>query len=119
MPQIVIDVPDRLAEQLEPFQAQLPWMLELGLRELQLQQQSAHFLDEQEIITLLASQPTPEQILAIRPSPELQARVSELLAHSKAENLSSKEEAKLERYPTLEHLVRLAKSHGLAQLPQQ
>jgi hypothetical protein len=38
------------------------------------------------MMALLASQPTPEQILAIRPSPELQARVSERLAQQKAEH---------------------------------
>lgn len=91
-------------------------MLELGLQELQAQQLSANFLDEQDIVRLLASQPTPEQILAIRPSPELQARVSDLLTQSKLGTLSAKGEAELERYLTLEHLVRLAKTHAMKQL---
>ncbi len=30
--------------------------------------------EEQAIIAFLAKQPTPEQVLAIRPSPEVQAR---------------------------------------------
>jgi hypothetical protein len=119
MVQITIDIPDDLAQRLEPFQAQVSQLLELGLQEFESQQQPANFLDEQEIITLLASQPTTEQILAIRPSPEFQARVSELLAQSKAGTLSAKGEAELERYLTLEHLVRLAKTHALAQLQPQ
>lgn len=116
MAQITIDIPDDLAQRLQQFQAQLPQVLELGLQELQFQQRSANFLDEQDIILLLASQPTPEQILAIRPSPEFQARVSDLLAQSKAGTLTARGEAELERYLTLEHLVRLAKTHALAQL---
>jgi hypothetical protein len=116
MAQITIDIPDDLAQRLQQVQAQLPQVLELGLQELQSQQRSTHFLDEQEIILLLASQPTPEQILAIRPSPEFQARVSDLLAQSKTETLSAKGEAELERYLTLEHLVRLAKTHALERL---
>jgi hypothetical protein len=113
MAKITIDVPDDLAQRLQQFQAQLPQVLELGLQELQAQQYPSTFLDEQDIIALLASQPTPEQILAIRPSPEVQARVSDLLAHSKAGTLAAKGEAELERYLTLEHLVRLAKTHAL------
>jgi hypothetical protein len=116
MAQITIDIPDDLAQRLQQFQSQLPQVLELGLQEFQSQQRQSNFLDEQDIITLLASQPTPEQILAIRPSPEFQTRVSNLLAQSKAGALSAKGEAELERYLTLEHLVRLAKTHALTQL---
>jgi hypothetical protein len=115
MTQITIDIPDELAQQLQQFIVQLPQVLELGLQEFQSQQRQSRFLDEQEIITLLASQPTPEQILAIRPSSEFQARVSYLLSQSKIGTLSAKGEAELERYLTLEHLVRLAKTHALAQ----
>lgn len=119
MAQIIIDIPDELAQRLQQFQSQLPQVLELGLQEFQSQQQPSNFLDEQEIIALLASQPTTEQILAIRPSPEFQARVSDLLAQSKAGTLSATGEAALERCLTLEHLVRLAKIHALAQLQPQ
>ena len=116
MAQITIEIPDDLAHRLKQFQSQLPEVLELGLQEFQSQQRSSNFLDEQDIIALLASQPTPDQILALRPSPEFQGRVSELVAESKAGTLSAKGEAELERYLTLEHLVRLAKTHALAQL---
>jgi hypothetical protein len=93
MAQITLDIPDDLAQRLQQFQAQLPQVLELGLKEFQSQQHTSDFLDEQEIITLLASQPNPEQILAIRPSLEFQNRVSDLLAQSKAGFLSAKGEA--------------------------
>lgn len=112
--QITIEIPDQLGHQLKPFQDRLPEILERGVREL-LSEKSDAFQDESEIITLLASQPTPEQILAIRPSPALQARMSELLTRNKTEPLSRQEEAELERYLTLEHLVRLAKAHAYQQ----
>ncbi|MGB8702642.1 MAG: hypothetical protein WCD18_24780 [Thermosynechococcaceae cyanobacterium] len=115
MAQITLDIPDELAQRLQQFQAQLPHVLELGLQEIQVQQRASNFLDEQDILLLLASQPTSEQILAIHPSSEFQARVSDLLAQSKAGTLTAKGEAELERYLTLEHLVRLAKTHALAQ----
>lgn len=72
--------------------------------------------DENGIIELLISQPTPEQVLAMRPSPEYQARVSELLARSKAGALTRPEETELDRYLTFEHLVRLAKAKAYAHL---
>lgn len=47
---------------------------------IRLTQNLADFQDENRIMELLTSQPTPEQVLAIHPSPELQERVSELLS---------------------------------------
>jgi len=76
----------------------------------------AKFQDEDAIMALLTSQPTPDQVLAITPSPELQARVSDLLARGKAGELSRQEEGEMERYQTLEHLVRLAKAHAYKRL---
>ncbi|BAY38839.1 hypothetical protein NIES2111_31880 [Nostoc sp. NIES-2111] len=115
--QITVEVSEELGKQLQQFQDRLQEIVERGLQEL-LSEQSSNFLDEKQIIALLASQPTPEQILAIRPSPEFQARVSDLLAQSKAGTLSAKGEAELERYLTIEHLVRMAKAHAFDQLRQ-
>jgi len=112
---ITIQVPDMLGQQLRRFRERLPEILERGLRET-LAEKPGEFQDENAIIELLTSQPTPEQVLAIRPSPELQARVSELLGRSKDGELSRQEETELERYLTLEHLVRLAKAHAHKQL---
>lgn len=75
-----------------------------------------HFYDEKSIMVLLISQPTPEQILAVRPSPQLQTRVNKLLTLNKTEGLSRLEETELDRYLTLEHLVRLAKARAFQQL---
>ena len=79
------------------IRARLPEALERGLRELSAEE-SGELRDEIAIIDLLSSQPTPEQILAIRPSPEFQARVSDLLYHSKQGELSRQEESALDRY---------------------
>ena len=65
---------------------------------------------------MLASQPTPEHVLALRPSQALQMRVSTLLEQQRNSGLSHREEAELDRYLLLEHLVRLAKAHAYQQL---
>ncbi len=114
--QIVLEISDRLGEQLQQFGDRLPELLERGLQELLSEQYHPNFLGSQEIISILASQPTPEQILAIHPSPELQARMSQLLAQNKAGQLSPPEETELDRYLTLEHLVRLAKAQAMVNL---
>ncbi len=113
--EITIQVPETLGQQLQNWRGRLPEILERGLRELMAEQAGmAH--DESAIVDILTSRPTPEQVLAIRPSPELQARVSELLRRNKEDQLDKQEQAELERYLILEHLVRLAKAHAYEQL---
>jgi hypothetical protein len=72
--------------------------------------------DADAIIQVLASRPTPEQVLSIRPAEAMQARASELLGRSKEGALSREEEAELERDFLLEHPVRLAKARALEEL---
>jgi hypothetical protein len=101
--------------QVKRFRDRLPEALERGLRDL-MSEQSGGFQDEAAIIDLLTSRPIPEQVLAIRPSPELQARASELLARAKTGEISTLEESELERILTLEHLVRMAKAQAYLKL---
>lgn len=114
MMEITIKVPDALGQQLRQYQERLPEVLERGLRELTAEG-TYSFPDESAVLELLANQPTPEQVLALRPSPELQERVDTLLARSKDGELSQQEEAELDRYLVIEHLVRLAKAHAYKQ----
>jgi len=116
--QITIDVPNQLGRELARFQDRLPEVLEQGLRVMAADDLEV-YRDESEIIAILASQPSPETLLAISPSPALQRRMSELLINSKARGLDRNEEIEMERYLLLEHLVRLAKAHAFAQLQQR
>ena len=111
---ITIRVTDELGRQLEQYRDRLPELLERGLRDV-LVTSSADGSTATEIIAVLASQPTPEQVLALRPSEAMQERVSELLQRSKSEGLARAEESELDRYLYLEHLVRLAKARALEQ----
>jgi hypothetical protein len=112
---ITIRVPDDLGRQLEQYRDRLPELLERGLRDVQVED-IADVHAATDIIAALTSQPTPEQVLALRPSDAMQARVSELLRRSKAEGLTRAEETELDRYLYLEHLVRLAKARALGQI---
>jgi len=116
--EITIQVPNTLGQQLQRFQDRLPEVLERGLREVMADSADA-FADESAILALLASQPNPEQVLALHPTPELQERISDLLLRSKEGTLPPQEATELDRYLLLEHLVRLAKAHAAKRLAQR
>ena len=121
--QITIEVPDRLGEQLQQLGDRLPEALvriasdvaDRALQELTPTKNIA-YQDDRQIVELLASQPSPEVVLAIRPTPALQARMSELLEQNKSGTLTRSEEVELDRYLFLEHWVRLAKAHAYKNL---
>jgi len=113
--QITLEVPDHLGEKLQLLGDRLPEALDRALRDLT-PAETIPYQDDRQIVELLASQPSPETILAIRPTPALQARMSELLDRHKSGILSAKEEVELDRYLLLEHWVRLAKAHAYKRL---
>ncbi|WP_438021800.1 hypothetical protein [Sorangium sp. So ce233] len=109
MAAITLDLPDELADRLRSLSDRLPSILELGLRELDASSVIS-FSGAADILELLASLPTPEEVLALEPSPQLQTRTSELLYKSRTAGLSPAEEAEWQHHQFVEHLVRLAKA---------
>jgi hypothetical protein len=109
MASITLSVPDGLASQIRAQHQQLPKILELGLRELNAGSQSG-FDGAADVLELLAALPAPEEILNLRPSPRLSARVSEIVEKSRAGTMTPHDEEEWERYEYLEHLVRMAKA---------
>ncbi len=112
---VTIPVSESLEKQIKRFRDRLPEALERGLRDI-MAEQAGKYHDEAAIIEMLTSNPSPEKILAIQPSLELQERASYLLAKNKESTLSSHEEAELEHILTLEHLVRMAKVRAYKQV---
>ncbi len=115
MSAVTLDLPDELAERVRSLADRLPRVLELGLRELGASSPS-EFSGTAEVLEFLATLPTPEETLALRPSPALQQRMSELLEKNRTSGLSSDERDELQRYEYLEHLVRMAKGRALLKL---
>jgi hypothetical protein len=112
---ITLEVSDDLARRLQPVEDRLPRILELGLRELNASAQ-AGFSGASEILEFLASLPTPEETLALRPSRDFEKRIRVLLSKNRTTGLSPEEEQEWELYQYLEHLVRLAKARAAAKL---
>ncbi len=62
-----------------------------------------------EIARFLANHPTPEQIIAFHPSPEVAERAYQLIADDRNRSLTEEEHQELESYLVLEDLMRLVK----------
>ena len=63
----------------------------------------------EEIVDLFARGASPAEILAFRPSEEMQARVRELLERNSADELTEEEAAELECFGEIEHFMQLIK----------
>lgn len=113
--EISINIPDDLALRLTPVSQQLPEILELGLREWSALEQPG-FSGLADVLEFLATLPSAEEILALKPTDTLQQRVEELLAKTQAVGLTEAEERWWQHYEYVEHLVRMAKAKALARL---
>ena len=112
---MTLNIPEELATRLDPLEDKLPQILELGLRELNATAQFG-FEGAAEVLEFLASLPTPQEIIALRPSEALQARISALLEKNRTGGLTHAEEQEWEQFQYLEHLVRLAKARAYQKL---
>lgn len=92
-----------------PWRINFPRILELGLREFSATAQPG-FEGIAAVVEVLAGLPTPEEILALRPSDMLHSRTSALLEKNRTEGLSPTEEHEWAQYEYLEHIVRMAKA---------
>ena len=72
-----------------------------------------------EIARFLAHHPTPEQIVAFHPSPEVAERAYELIRAERDDALTEEERGELESYLMIEYLMELVKLEAHQQLRQQ
>lgn len=105
---ITLNVPDELADQLTELQDRLPELLALSL-----QQPAVPASIYRAILTFLASAPTPAQIAAFGPTPEMQQRLDVLLERSHAGTLTAAEHEELNEMERIEHLVVMLKTGAL------
>ena len=69
-----------------------------------------------EVIDFIASGPSPEEILAFKPSAAMQNRVDELLEKKRESGLSESEAREVEQFLMIEHIMRLAKARARQRL---
>ena len=80
---------------------------------------NASYGDTAEVLDFLLTRPTPQDILAFKVSNAAQARLRLLLDKNRKETLSTLEEAELDFYEQLEHLMILLKAKAYALASRQ
>ncbi|MDF0553259.1 hypothetical protein [Kamptonema sp. UHCC 0994] len=111
---ITIEVPDELSEQLALLGSSLPELLRQCVEQPVLPAGTYRY-----ILNFLASGPTTEEIAAFRPTAEMQERLRTLVAHSKFGELTPAEQAELNEYERIEHLMIMLKMGNLPYLTRQ
>ncbi|MGC9524906.1 MAG: hypothetical protein ACP5D7_05130 [Limnospira sp.] len=116
MARITIEVPDELSGQLTRMSEIASATLRERLPELLaqwLQQPTLPVHIYRYILNFIASAPTPEEIAAFKPTPEMQERLQTLLSRSKTGQLTSAEQQELDEYEQIEHLIIMLKAGNL------
>lgn len=62
-----------------------------------------------EILDFMVSSPTPEDIIAFKPSPNLEDRLTKLLTKNKQDSLTDDEHKELEAFLQLNHFMNMLK----------
>lgn len=105
MATLTLELPDELLEQLQALGDNLPEWLALSLTQPALPARLYR-----DILSFLANQPTPEQIMNYKADPIIQERLKTLLARNQTGNLSPAETAELDEYERIEHFMIMLKT---------
>jgi hypothetical protein len=111
MATITLEIPDELAGRAEELRRRLPELLVLNLEQPAVPARTYRY-----ILDFLASNPSPEAIVAFGPTPEMQARLRTLVERNLAGQLTPAEETELAEYERIEHLMVLIKAGALPYL---
>src|SRR5437660_7849266 len=110
--QLTIEIPDELATKAESERGRLIELIQGALR----QPSAGRMGIIQEVFHFLARHPSPEEILAFRPSTSAVERLNELLDKNRESSLTADEESELDTLQSLNHLFALLKVQARHQL---
>jgi len=121
MVELTIQMPSQVARRLEPIRDRLPALL------LQIAEMRSLFsapsdvirpasvpLAYVEVLDFLAGDPSLQEIMSFKVSEEAQDRLRELLDKNREDRLTNAEEAELNLYEQIEHVMILLKAHAHA-----
>ena len=112
---VTLELPEELASSLPKSQRAMTAIFVNGLAH-QKRRQRKQISDWHDVMDFLATLPTPEQVLALRATPERSKRVRALLAKNQGDGLSPAEDAEMDAMLEVEHVVTLAKGRALMKL---
>ncbi|MDY6805203.1 MAG: hypothetical protein SXA11_15545 [Cyanobacteriota bacterium] len=101
MARITLDIPDELWEKLEAMSELLA---------LSLEQPPLPARIYQYILDFILSKPTPEEIIAFRPTSEMEERLRMLLERSKGGKITAAESKELDEYERIQHIMIMLKT---------
>ncbi|MEG3436774.1 hypothetical protein V0288_06545 [Pannus brasiliensis CCIBt3594] len=109
-----IDLPDELANRLEPLREHLPDLLAKIVTPVDPKPATvAENPVYTEVLDFLLHRPTPDAIVAFKVSPRCQNRLQFLLDKNRESTLTAEENAELDTYEQLEHLMILLKTRAM------
>ena len=106
MIEMTFQVPDELAERIQPLGPWLPTVIELGLLGFRTRATAA----ASEIIDFLAKNPSPQAVLSYHVSDVTQLRLRRLLALNSEGLLAPEEQLELDELAQLEHVLIMLKA---------
>lgn len=106
MVQMTMQVPNELAERIEPVSAWLPTIIELSLIGFK----TTATATASELITFLLQNPAPQEVFEYHVSEEAQIHLRRLLALNEAGILSEAEQQELDELQQLEHVMIMLKA---------
>jgi hypothetical protein len=118
MTTITLEVPDELAAQVAALRGRLPDLLARALKSEPVEKKDRADGAEapaplyREVIDFLATNPSPEQIIAFKISPAAQERLEELLDKNREEGLTADEAAELDAYLQARDLMVFLKANA-------
>lgn len=112
---LTLNVPDELAAFLPKGDSEIVAVLSAGLHRLR-DSQRGEIQQLSDVAETLAGLPSPQEVLALRPSAQLAERTEALLAKNRETGLSKEEQHEWEQIMQVEHLVRVAKAKAAARL---
>ena len=112
MTTITLEVPDELATRLMPLRAQLPQLLARTLDIADAPEPMTGTLVFDELLNLLAHNPTSQQLSAFKVSPAAQTQLEALLDKQREDVLTADEAAELDVYQWVNHILVLLKARA-------
>lgn len=103
---LTLQVPDELAERIQPIGPWLPTVIELGL--LGFRTKAAAVASE--VVSFLSTNPSPQQVVEFQVSDDAQNRLRRLLALNSEGLLSEEESLELDELTQLEHVIIMLKA---------
>ncbi|MGH9841398.1 MAG: hypothetical protein ACREEM_21810 [Blastocatellia bacterium] len=113
MTTITLEIPEELSEQAQKVGNRWQEWLKLSL-----QQPALPARLYRDILNFLASNPTPDQIVAYRPEPEMIERLKTLIAREADGEITSAEKEELDEFERIEHLMVMLKAGNLPYLQE-